>query len=179
MDEFAAYLGIDWLDQKHDLCLIDSATGKKESSILTHSPEAIDDWAIRLHAHFSGQRVAVCLEQSRGPLIFAPMKYDFLVLYPINPSTLASYREAFSPSGAKDVPTDADYMAEIVCTHRDRLRAWLPEDEKTRRLRISILNQVATLSYKGRALSLFPSPVYRPLPALPIVASARLYTAHS
>jgi hypothetical protein len=30
------------------------------------------------------------------------------VLYPINPSTLASYRQAFSPSGAKDDPTDAD-----------------------------------------------------------------------
>ena len=134
MDEFAAYVGIDWSDQKHDLCLIDSATCKKESSILSHSPEAIDDWATRLHARFSGQRVAVCLEQSRGPLIYAPMKYDFLVLYPINPSTLASYREAFSPSGAKDDPADAEYMAEIVSTHRDRLRAWMPEDDKTRTL---------------------------------------------
>lgn len=56
------------------------------------------------------------------------------MLYPINPSTLARYREAFSPSGAKDGPTDATYLAEIVSTHRDRLRAWLPEDEKTRTL---------------------------------------------
>lgn len=52
----------------------------------------------------------------------------------VNPSTLSGYREAFSPSGSKDDPTDAEYMAEIVSTHRDRLRAFQPDDEKTRRL---------------------------------------------
>jgi transposase len=134
MNQFAAYVGIDWSDQKHDLCLIDAATGKKESSILSHSPEAIDKWVTGLSTRFPGQKLAVCLEQSRGPLLFALMKYDFLVLYPINPSTLARYREAFSPSGAKDDPTDAAYLAEIVSTHRERLRAWLPEDEKSRTL---------------------------------------------
>ena len=35
------------------------------------------------------RKIAVGLEQSRGPLIFALLKYDFLVLYPINPATLA------------------------------------------------------------------------------------------
>ncbi len=29
MNEHAAYLGIDWADKKHDLCLLDAATGKK------------------------------------------------------------------------------------------------------------------------------------------------------
>lgn len=134
MNLFAAYVGIDWSDQKHDLCLIVASTGMKESSTLSHSPEAIDKWVTELRTRFPGQKLAVCLEQSRGPLIFALLKYDFLVLYPINPSTLARYREAFSPSGAKDDPTDAAYLAEIVSTHRHRLRAWLPEDEKTRTL---------------------------------------------
>lgn len=64
--------------------------------------------------------MAVCLEQSRGPLIFALLKYDFLLLYPVNPKTVARYREAFSPSGAKDDPTDADYQLEILTHHRDR-----------------------------------------------------------
>jgi Transposase len=134
MDEFAAYIGIDWSDQKHDICLMDAATGQKVGSTLGHSPEAIDDWAARLRTRFSGQKLAVCLEQSRGPLIYALLKYDFLVLYPINPSTLASYRDAFSPSGAKDDPSDAAYLAEIVSAHRDRLRTFQPDDEKTRTL---------------------------------------------
>lgn len=134
MNEFAAYVGIDWSDRKHDSCLVEAASGRKESSILAHSPEAIDKWATCLRARFPGKKIAVCLEQSRGPLIYALLKYDFLLLYPVNPSTLSSYRRAFSPSGAKDDPTDAEYMAEIVSTHRERLRAWRPDDEKTRTL---------------------------------------------
>jgi transposase len=134
MNEFAAYIGMDWSDQKQDVCLLDTATGEKEFLILQHTPEAIDEWARGLRQRFGGNPLAVCLEQSRGPLIYALLKYDFLVLYPINPSTLARYREAFSPSGAKDDPADADFMAEIVSTHRDRLRAWRAEDEKTRTL---------------------------------------------
>lgn len=134
MNEFAAYVGIDWSDQKHDVCLIDAATGRKETSIVRHSSEDIDKWVIALTARFPGHKLAVCLEQSRGPLIFALMKYDFLVLYPINPSTLSSYRKSFSPSGAKDDPTDADFLAEIVSTHRGRLRAWRPDGEQTRSL---------------------------------------------
>ena len=101
MNVFAAYVGIDWSDQKHDLSLIDAATGWKESSILSHSPEAIDKWATELRTRFPGQKLAVCLEQSRGPLLFALLKCDFLVLYPINPSTLARYREAFLPQALK------------------------------------------------------------------------------
>src|ERR1044072_2749922 len=134
MDEFAAYIGIDWSDKKHDCCLIDAATGRKESSILKHSPEAIDKWVSGLRARFPRQKLALCLEQSRGPLIYALMKYDFLLLYPINPSTLSNYRKSFSPSGAKDDPTDAEFLAEIVSTHRERLRVWQPDDVKTRSL---------------------------------------------
>jgi len=134
MEHFAAYLGIDWSDQKHDLCLVDLATGKREQLIINHTPEALDEWVTKLRTRFAGQKIAVGLEQSRGPLIFALLKYDLLVLYPINPTTLAKYREAFSPSRAKDDPQDAEYLVELLIHHRDRLKPWLPDDEKTRTL---------------------------------------------
>ena len=119
---------------KHDLCLLDRQTGLKEFSLLLHTPEAIDEWAGSLHQRFASGKIAIAFEQSRGPLIFALLKYPFFELYPVNPSTLANYREAFTPSRGKDDPTDADYLAEIVIHHRDRLQAWRPEDEKTRTL---------------------------------------------
>lgn len=134
MIDFAAFIGIDWSDAKHDLCLVAAASHTKEFSVLEHTPAAIADWAAGLRLRFGGRPVAVCLEQSRGPLLFALLQFDFLVLYPVNPSTLASYREAFSPSRAKDDPTDADYLAEILITHRDRLSPWLPDDDRTRTL---------------------------------------------
>ncbi|MGA9994633.1 MAG: IS110 family transposase [Pyrinomonadaceae bacterium] len=135
MSQYAALIGIDWADQKHDICLIDPQTGRREASQLRHLPNSLDEWANALRARFGGQPLAVCLEQSRGPLIYALMKYDFLTLYPVNPATLSRYREAFSPSRHKDDSTDAAYLAELLFSHRDHLRAWQPDSEQTRTLR--------------------------------------------
>ncbi len=134
MEQFAAFVALDWSDEKHDVALFDPATGKREADTIKHSAQAINEWATSLRKRFDLQKIAVCLEQSRGPLIYALLKYDFLVLYPINPKTLAKYREAFSPSGAKDDPTDTDYLLDILIHHGDRLKAWLPDEEKTRTL---------------------------------------------
>jgi transposase len=134
MEQLAAFVAIDWSDQKHDICLVDASTSKKECLVLQHTPEALGEWAVSLRTRFAGRKIAVCVEQSRGPLIYALLKYDFLLLYPINPTTLAKYREAFSPSRAKDDPTDADLLLDLLLHHRDRLKAWLPDDEKTRTL---------------------------------------------
>ena len=138
MEHFAAYIGIDWSDQKHDICLVDTSTGSFELSVIQHTPDALDEWALGLRARFKDEPVAVCLEQSRGPLIYALLKYDFLVLFPINPKTLAKFREAFSPSRAKDDPRDAEYLVELLVHHRDRLKAWLPDDEQTRTLQLLV-----------------------------------------
>jgi transposase len=135
MQTYAAYLGIDWADKKHDLCLVEAASGKKTKLVLTHTPRAIAEYFTSLRGRYPGQQIAVGLEQSRGPLLFALLQYDFLVLYPINPTTLAKYREAFSPSRAKDDPTDAEYAAELLLHHCDRLKAWYPDDDQTRTLR--------------------------------------------
>jgi transposase len=138
MATYAALIGIDWSDKKHDLCLIETASGKSEACILPHSPQNIDEWATGVRARFNGQPIAVCLEQSRGPLIYALLKYDFITLYPVNPRSLSRYREAFSPSRHKDDPPDAAYLAELLRHHRERLRAWHPDDEQTRALRLLV-----------------------------------------
>lgn len=134
MEQFAAFIAIDWSDAKHDVCLVDASTSKKESFVRKHTPEELAAWATALRTRFAGRKIAVCLEQSRGPLIYALLQYDFLVLYPINPATLAKYRQAFSPSRAKDDPRDADYLLELLLHHRDHLKAWRPDNAKTRTL---------------------------------------------
>src|SRR6266478_3306420 len=131
---FAAFIGIDWADAKHDLCLQAAGTAKRERFQLEHTPEAIDAWVTTLRTRFNGQPVAVCLELTKGPLVFALHKYDFLILFPLNPLTLARYREAFTPSRAKDDPTDAALQLELLLTHRDKLRPLNPQSPTMRAL---------------------------------------------
>ena len=120
--EFAAFIGIDWADAKHDICLQVANSEKREFAVLVHRPDAIEQWACALRQRFHGRPVAVCLELAKGPLVYALQKYDFLVLFPVNPATLARYRLAFTPSYAKDDPTDAEYQLDLLVRHRDKLK---------------------------------------------------------
>src|SRR5678815_5848937 len=115
-EAFAAFLGIDWADATHAGCLQAAGSAKRAYCQLEHTPEAIDAWVTTLRTRFNGQPVAVCLALDKGPLVSALRKYDFLVLFPINPLTLARYREAFTPSRAKDDPTDAALQLALLLT---------------------------------------------------------------
>src|SRR2546430_6192132 len=131
---FATFVGNDWADATHDGCLQAAGSEKRECFQLAHAPEAIDAWVTTLRTRFNGHPVAVCLELNKGPLVFALRKYDFLVLFPINPLTLARYREAFTPSRAKDDPTDAELQLELLLTHRDKLQPLNPQSPTMRAL---------------------------------------------
>ena len=76
----------------------------------TFTREALNRWVGELHQRFGDGPIGVCLEQSKGSLINFLICHDLFVLYPINPKTLAKFREAFRPSGAKDDPDDADIV---------------------------------------------------------------------
>lgn len=130
-ERFAALVAFDWADQKHAGALR-TPEGKIESFELEQSPAPIDLWATKLRERFAGEPIAICLEQSKGALIYALMKYDFFVLYPINPKQLKRFRDAIYPSGSKDDPSDAELLLELLSKHRDRLHPWRPDDETTR-----------------------------------------------
>ena len=132
----AAYVGMDWADQRHDVILrAASEPAKVEYRRLPQQPEALMEWVAELQQRFAGKgKILVALEQSRGALIYHLMGYEFLELYPINPSQLASFRQTFSPGGAKDDRPDAELICELLYCHRDRLKAWKPDDELTRKL---------------------------------------------
>lgn len=131
---YAAHIGIDWADHKHDICLQAANTDLQEFSVLEHRPDAIEAWALSLKQRFHNQPVAVCLELTKGPLVYALQKYDFLVLFPANPVTLAKYRQAFTPSNAKDDPSDARLLLELLLQHGDKLKPLQPDGVEMRTL---------------------------------------------
>jgi transposase len=134
-DSPAAFVGIDWADAKHDIYLRAADGSAATHEIIGATAEDLQDWILRVRARFAGAgKICVCLEQSKGALIYQLREHDCFVLYPINPKTLSSFRDAFRPSGAKGDESDADLLCELVERHRERLRPWHPETVATRAL---------------------------------------------
>jgi transposase len=131
-DQPGLFIGIDWADQKHD-CHVINREGKGFHQELPHSPESIDTWVGEMLRLADGKPIAIMLEQSRGPLVYALMFRENVLLYPVNPKQLVRYRESY-PGGGKDDPTDARYLARMLRERITTLTAWQPDDENTRLL---------------------------------------------
>jgi len=130
----AAFGGLDWAEAQHDGCLQPAGSATRACFQLEPTPEAIDAWVTTLRTRCNGHPVAIGLACTKGPLVSALRQYDFLVLFPINPLTLARYRAAFTPSRATDDPTDAALPLAVLLTQRDTLPPLQPQRPTLRAL---------------------------------------------
>jgi hypothetical protein len=121
VDDFAAIVGIDWADKKHDICELKVGTRNYHYSVILNTPQAIVEWAISIKQRYPDKPVAVACEITKGSLINALIQHKHLVLFSINPSTVAKYRKAFVHSGAKDDPSDALVQNQLLEHHMDKL----------------------------------------------------------
>src|SRR6266568_7977806 len=132
--DYAALVGLDWGDEKHALSLCAAGSTVIERATLEQTPEALADWANTLRTRFPNRKIAVALEQARGALLAGLSQYEHIVPFPVNPKSLARFREALHPSRSKDDLVDADLLLELLAKHRDHLRAWQPDTVATRQL---------------------------------------------
>jgi hypothetical protein len=102
--------------------------------VIKHKAEALHKWAMDLKLRYRDQKIAIVCELKKGPLIYALSKHDHLVLFTVNPSAVANYRKAFTPSGAKNDPTDAFIQVEMIKLHIDKLSVIVPESTSMRAL---------------------------------------------
>ena len=139
-DVYSVYVGIDWADSKHDVCIQPKSSDEREFAVIRHRAEAIDAWVKDLHQQYGGP-IAVAVELSKGPIISALQKYDFIDIFPVNPSTLAKYREAFQPSKAKDDPTDAEIAVDMLLRHPEHFKVLKPQSAEMRALATMVEHQ--------------------------------------
>jgi len=138
LSQFTAIIGIDWADKKHDVCIQAAASGQRQIYQVPHKVDKLDEWARSLYRQYGGP-IAVALELSKGPLVSALQKYDFFVIFPIDPTTLANHRKTFTLSGAKDDPTDAEYALDLLLKHTEHFRRLMSDRVRiTNRLRSTL-----------------------------------------
>ena len=142
--DYVAYVGVDWSDKKHDACIQEANSEQREFVVIPHKVDRIDEWAKSLHKQF-GSPIAIAVELTKGPIVSALQKYDFFVIHPINPATLAKYRETFKPSRAKDDPTDAELAVDLILRHSEHFKPLKPQSVEMRTLTL-LVEQRRTLA---------------------------------
>jgi transposase len=103
--------------------------------VIANTPEALHGFLQVFLAQYPKQLVVIAIESTRSALLPVFRQYqDQLTVYLLNPITLAKYREAFRPSGAKDDWLDCQLLADIVIAHPDQLHAWRAADPHNEQL---------------------------------------------
>jgi transposase len=138
-------IGLDRSDRKADIHLIHTRTGLHKKLTLSTSPECLQAWLAELRQQYPTGRIAICLEQPALNLILFLEAYSWITIFAINPITLQKFREAFVTSRAKDDGKDAQYLAELLLTHLNKLKPWQPDDSQTRRLQQLVLHRRAVV----------------------------------
>jgi transposase len=165
-------VGIDWADQKHDVCVRDAQGAVLDEFMVLHSEDGFE--LLRDHvlaaAGCAETQILCAIETNQGLLVNFLLEQGWVV-YPINPKAVDRYRDRLKTARAKSDRLDAWLLADILRTDRHLHRPLLPDSDLVRELReltrgredlvqekTRLVNQlkVAVKAYWPESLALFP-----------------------
>jgi transposase len=144
------YLGIDWAEAHHDVCLLDEAGNRLGKARV---PDGIEGLA-RIHElvgeHTSNpDTVVVGIETDRGLLVQGLVATGYQV-YALNPFAVSRYRDRHTVSQAKSDPGDAKVLAELVRTDRQNHRPLAGDSELAEALKVLARAHQTLIWARGR-----------------------------
>ena len=117
------FVGIDWAQDKHDVCVMDASGQVMHEKEVKHSAGCLDEfcqWLSSLTDSPSAS-VYVAIEVPHGPVVETLLEKGFAV-FSLNPKQLDRFRDRFSVAGAKDDRLDALVLADSLRTDMPRYR---------------------------------------------------------
>jgi transposase len=122
------YCGIDWAEDHHDIALVD-----QDGNLLTRRRISDDAAGLAMllallaeHGDTAEDRIPVAIETPRG-LLTACLRATGRQVYPINPMSVARYRDRHSVAGRKSDHGDSFVLANVLRTDMHAHRP-LPAD---------------------------------------------------
>ena len=132
----AIFLGIDWAEAHHDICVLDESGGILAKRRIAEGLEGVGQLHALLADHASEtNEVVVGTETDRGLLVGALLAAGYQV-YAINPLATSHYRTRHATSGAKSDPGDAKVLADLVRTDRHNHRPVAGDSELAASLQV-------------------------------------------
>lgn len=133
---FSWFVGIDWGEKKHQVCVLDSVGKVRGSRAFRHHGKGLKA-LVKWLKHLTGaapESVVVVIERPDGPVVATLLLAGFAV-HSMNPRQSANLRQVVSHAGNKDDLRDADMLAEAGRSHRRALRRVQQHPEWIERLR--------------------------------------------
>jgi transposase len=128
-------VGIDWAEAEHAACLLDSSGVVLRQSRVPHSGVGMRRLRTAIAAvEPTAQPVLVALERAHGLLVDALLEAGYTV-YALNPKAVERYRSRTRTAGAKSDPADAELLARMLLTDRERHRPLRPSSRQAEAIR--------------------------------------------
>jgi transposase len=116
------FLGVDWGETHHDLCLLDQDGNVLAARRIADGLARVGEVHVLVAAHAQDPaEVAVGIETDRGLLVGALLAVGYQV-YAVNPHTVSRYRGRHGSSRAKSDRGDDKVLADLVRTDRHNHR---------------------------------------------------------
>jgi transposase len=139
------YIGIDWSQTKHDVCILNEAGAPIARQVLAHSPEGFQKLdAQRQQLGLAASECQVGIETAHTLLIDFLWGHGYQQVFVIPPNVVKSTRGRYRQSGARNDQSDAFVLADVLRTDRARLQPWQPDHVLTRQIRsrVSLLGHL-------------------------------------
>jgi len=116
------FVGVDWGERHHDLCLVDQDGGVLATRRITDGLAGVGALHALVAAHAQDPaQVVVGIETDRGLLVGVLLAAGYQV-YAVNPQVVSRYRGRHGSSRAKSDRGDAKVLADLVRTDRHNHR---------------------------------------------------------
>jgi transposase len=128
-------VGIDWAEEEHAACLLDDGGRVVRRLRVAHTAAGLKG----LHGAIAGAAadpasVLVALERPDGLLVGSLLGAGYTV-YALNPRSVERYRARARTGGGKSDPADAELLARVLLTDRERHRPLLPSSDAAQEVR--------------------------------------------
>ncbi|MBC7078318.1 MAG: IS110 family transposase [Synergistales bacterium] len=129
------YVGIDWAEKAHRVCIRDDEKIHAELEV-PNSAEGAAELLMKVAGIEPDKgKVLFGIEANHGPFVDAILDAGYTV-YPLNPKAVERYRDRFRLARAKTDWLDARVIADILRTDRHAYQPLRPDGERTTMLRL-------------------------------------------
>jgi transposase len=160
------FVGVDWAEAQHAACLMDAGGTVLRRLAVPHSTAGLKQLRAAIGAvEASPAEVWVAIERPDGLLVEGLLTAGYGV-YALNPKAVERYRERTRVAGGKTDPADAELLARILVTDRDRHQQLRPSSALVEELHVLARQDEAAGRDQRRLLNRLRQALLAVFPAL-------------